>query len=73
MQMLWKYELPVGLGADLQRAISSTRYVKLSENETRQQQKTKGAVQLMLFPLWKKVGSTHFVICYKWDVQTSNT
>lgn len=49
MQMLWKYELPVGLGADLQRAISSTRYVKLSENETRQQQKTKGAVQLMFF------------------------
>lgn len=62
MQMLWKYELPVGLGADLQRAISSTRYVKLSENETRQQQKTKGAVQLMLFSTVEE--SRKYTFCY---------
>lgn len=62
MQMLWKYELPVGLGADLQRAISSTRYVKLSENETRQQQKTKGAVQLMLFSIVEE--SRKYTFCY---------
>lgn len=62
MQMLWKYELPVGLGADLQRAISSTRYVKLSENETRQQQKTKGAVQLMLFSIVEE--SKKYTFCY---------
>lgn len=62
MQMLWKYELPVGLGADLQRAISSTRYVKLSENETRQQQKTKGAVQIMLFSIVEE--SRKYTFCY---------
>lgn len=62
MQMLWKYELPVGLGADLQRAISSTRYVKRSENETRQQQKTKGAVQLMLFSIVEE--SRKYTFCY---------
>lgn len=62
MQMLWKYELPVGLGADLQRAISSTWYVKLSENETRQQQKTKGAVQLMLFSIVEE--SRKYTFCY---------
>lgn len=62
MQMLWKYELPVGLGADLQRAISSTWYVKLSENETRQQQKTKGAVQLMLFSNVEE--SRKYTFCY---------